>query len=53
MQVQFELLDKHGVFTLRAAPGNTCRSIQCTVQEDATDSGIKGLMLECKLMISS
>ncbi|XP_031731518.1 hydrocephalus-inducing protein homolog isoform X1 [Anarrhichthys ocellatus] len=29
-QVQIDMLDKHGVFTLKAAPGNTCSSIHST-----------------------
>ncbi|KAI3370851.1 hypothetical protein L3Q82_007368 [Scortum barcoo] len=37
-QVQLDMLDKHGVFALRAAPGNTCSSIYSTQLEDTTDS---------------
>ncbi|XP_027128846.1 hydrocephalus-inducing protein homolog isoform X3 [Larimichthys crocea] len=37
-QVNIDMLDKHGVFTLKAAPGNTCSSIHCTQLEGSTDS---------------
>nr|XP_046249402.1 hydrocephalus-inducing protein homolog [Scatophagus argus] len=37
-QVQIDLLDKHGVFTLQAASGNTCSSIHSTQLEGTTDS---------------
>ncbi|XP_076588631.1 hydrocephalus-inducing protein homolog [Chaetodon auriga] len=37
-QVQIDILDKHGVFTLKAAPGNTCSSIHSTRLEGTTDS---------------
>ncbi|XP_070763174.1 hydrocephalus-inducing protein homolog [Enoplosus armatus] len=37
-QVQIYLLDKYGVFTLKAAPGNTCSSIHSTQLEDTADS---------------
>ncbi|XP_037622519.1 hydrocephalus-inducing protein homolog isoform X2 [Sebastes umbrosus] len=37
-QVQIDMLDKHGVFTLKAAPGNTCSSIHSTQIEGITDS---------------
>ncbi|XP_040894088.1 hydrocephalus-inducing protein homolog [Toxotes jaculatrix] len=37
-QVQIDMLDKHGVFTLKAAPGNTCSSIRSTQLEGTTDS---------------
>lgn len=33
------MLDKHGVFTLKAAPGNTCSSIYSKQLEGTTDSG--------------
>ncbi|KAG7229797.1 hypothetical protein INR49_012446 [Caranx melampygus] len=37
-QVQIDMLDKHGVFTLEAAPGHTCSSIQSTQLEGTPDS---------------
>ncbi|XP_059190373.1 hydrocephalus-inducing protein homolog [Centropristis striata] len=37
-EVQIEMPDKHGVFTLKAAPGNTCSSIYSTQIESTTDS---------------
>ncbi|KAM9351908.1 hydrocephalus-inducing protein homolog [Symphorus nematophorus] len=37
-QVEIDMLDKYGVFTLKAAPGNTCSSIHSTQLEGATDS---------------
>ncbi|KAM7413943.1 hypothetical protein PAMA_018980 [Pampus argenteus] len=37
-QVQIDMLDKHGVFALKAAPGNTCSSIQSTRLEGSVDS---------------
>ncbi|XP_026166304.1 hydrocephalus-inducing protein-like isoform X3 [Mastacembelus armatus] len=37
-QVQIDMLDKHGVFTLKPAPGYTCSSIYCTKLEGSTDS---------------
>ncbi|XP_047451812.1 hydrocephalus-inducing protein homolog [Mugil cephalus] len=37
-QVQIDMLDKHGVFTFKAAPGNACSSIQSTQLEGSTDS---------------
>ncbi|XP_035498051.2 hydrocephalus-inducing protein homolog isoform X1 [Scophthalmus maximus] len=37
-QVQIDILDKHGVFTLTAAPGNTCSSISCSQLEASDDS---------------
>ncbi|GAA6221266.1 hydrocephalus-inducing protein homolog [Lates japonicus] len=37
-QVQIDMLDKHGVFTLKAAPGNTCSSIHSTQLKGTTDS---------------
>ncbi|XP_054864966.1 hydrocephalus-inducing protein homolog [Amphiprion ocellaris] len=40
-QVQIEMLDKHEVFTLKAAPGNTCSSTQIdsiTVSEESSPS---------------
>uniref|UniRef100_A0A8D0AXJ9 HYDIN axonemal central pair apparatus protein n=1 Tax=Sander lucioperca TaxID=283035 RepID=A0A8D0AXJ9_SANLU len=33
-QVQIDMLDKHGVFSLKAAPGNTCSSIHSTQIEE-------------------
>ncbi|XP_073328914.1 hydrocephalus-inducing protein homolog [Pagrus major] len=36
-QVQIDMLDKHGVFILKAAPGNTCSSIHSTQLEGTTD----------------
>uniref|UniRef100_A0A3Q3MLA1 HYDIN axonemal central pair apparatus protein n=1 Tax=Mastacembelus armatus TaxID=205130 RepID=A0A3Q3MLA1_9TELE len=33
-QVQIDMLDKHGVFTLKPAPGYTCSSIYCTKLEE-------------------
>ncbi|XP_030281249.1 hydrocephalus-inducing protein homolog isoform X1 [Sparus aurata] len=36
-QVQIDMLDKHGVFTFKAAPGNTCSSIHSTQLEGTTD----------------
>ncbi|XP_029378255.1 hydrocephalus-inducing protein homolog [Echeneis naucrates] len=36
--VQLDMLDKHGVFTLKAASGNTCCSIESTQLEGTTDS---------------
>ncbi|XP_022605572.1 hydrocephalus-inducing protein homolog [Seriola dumerili] len=37
-QVQIDMLDKHDVFTLKAAPGNACTSIHSTQLEGSTDS---------------
>ncbi|XP_053175951.1 hydrocephalus-inducing protein homolog [Scomber japonicus] len=37
-QVQIDMLDKHGVFSLKAAPGNTSSSIHSTRLEGSTDS---------------
>ncbi|XP_034444093.1 hydrocephalus-inducing protein homolog [Hippoglossus hippoglossus] len=37
-QVQVDMLDKHGVFSFNAAPGNTCSSIHFTQLEGCTDS---------------
>ncbi|XP_034061831.1 LOW QUALITY PROTEIN: hydrocephalus-inducing protein homolog [Gymnodraco acuticeps] len=37
-QVQIDMLDKHGVFTLKAAPGNTCSSIYSSQIEGTTKS---------------
>ncbi|XP_049928998.1 hydrocephalus-inducing protein homolog isoform X2 [Epinephelus moara] len=37
-QIQIDMLDEHGVFTLKAAPGNTCSSIHSTQLEGTTDS---------------
>ncbi|CAB1432186.1 unnamed protein product [Pleuronectes platessa] len=37
-QVQVDMLDKHGVFSFNAAPGNTCSSIHFTQREGCTDS---------------
>ncbi|XP_071313817.1 hydrocephalus-inducing protein homolog isoform X2 [Trachinotus anak] len=37
-QVQIDMLDKHGVFTLKADPGNTSCSIHSTQLEDTNDS---------------
>ncbi|XP_035521672.1 hydrocephalus-inducing protein homolog [Morone saxatilis] len=38
-KVQIDMLDKHGVFILKAAPGNTSSSIHSTQLEGSTDSG--------------
>ncbi|XP_010776265.1 hydrocephalus-inducing protein homolog [Notothenia coriiceps] len=35
-QVQIDMLDKHGVFTLKAAPGNTCSAIYSSQIEGTT-----------------
>ncbi|XP_056273332.1 hydrocephalus-inducing protein homolog [Pseudoliparis swirei] len=37
-RVQIDMLDKHGVFTLKAAPGHTCRSVHSTQTEGPDDS---------------
>ncbi|KAK2841889.1 hypothetical protein Q5P01_012089 [Channa striata] len=37
-QVQLDMLDKHGVFTLKAAPGNTCSSIYSKELDGTSDS---------------
>ncbi|KAM7396206.1 hypothetical protein PAMP_019263 [Pampus punctatissimus] len=37
-QVQIDMLDKHGVFAFKAAPGNTCSSNQSTRLEGSIDS---------------
>ncbi|XP_032378415.1 hydrocephalus-inducing protein [Etheostoma spectabile] len=37
-QVQIDMLDKHGVFSLKAAPGNTCSSIHSTQIEGTADT---------------
>ncbi|XP_045894223.1 hydrocephalus-inducing protein homolog [Micropterus dolomieu] len=36
-QVQIDMLDKHGVFTLKAARGNTCSTIDSTQLEGTTE----------------
>ncbi|XP_042266839.1 hydrocephalus-inducing protein homolog isoform X2 [Thunnus maccoyii] len=36
-KVQIDMLDKHGVFALKAGPGNTCSSINSTRLEGSTD----------------
>ncbi|KAL6104703.1 hydin [Pungitius sinensis] len=38
-QVQIDMLDKHGVFTLKAEPGNTSISIHSTQIDASNDSG--------------
>ncbi|KAF3689156.1 Hydrocephalus-inducing protein Hy-3 [Channa argus] len=37
-QVQIDMLDKNGVFTLKAAPGNTCSTIYSKELDGTTDS---------------
>ncbi|XP_041651130.1 hydrocephalus-inducing protein homolog [Cheilinus undulatus] len=37
-QIQIDILDKHRVFTLRTAPGNTINTIHSTLLEDSTHS---------------
>ncbi|TDH09205.1 hypothetical protein EPR50_G00084380 [Perca flavescens] len=37
-KVQMDMLDKHGVFSLKAAPGNTCSSIHSTQIEGTTSA---------------
>nr|XP_019962004.1 PREDICTED: hydrocephalus-inducing protein homolog [Paralichthys olivaceus] len=37
-QVQIDMLDKHGVFSLKATPGNTHCSVHCTQLQGSTDS---------------